>query len=159
MYLFAVHNFNPRPPHGGRLGFGYRARRQILISIHVPRTGDDVNTATNTTQGDISIHVPRTGDDAATGVPHQLLVLFQSTSPARGTTPSDMVLQSNNRAFQSTSPARGTTKLLQLYLPMLKISIHVPRTGDDSKTVQFFRSLQHVLHYFLPIGSSNPILF
>lgn len=39
------------------------------------------------------------------------------------------------------------------------ISIHVPRAGDDSKTVQFFRSLQHVLHYFLLIGSSNPILF
>ena len=33
------------------------------ISIHVPREGDDLMRAINTTSAGISIHVPREGDD------------------------------------------------------------------------------------------------
>ena len=58
---------------------------------------------------DISIHVPREGDDSNIVFPSSFLLLFQSTSPARGTTTSD-------------------TQIIQ----MEAISIHVPREGDDS---------------------------
>ena len=56
-------NFNPRPPHGGRPAPPPSNDGDIVISTHVPRTGDDgklspVSTGTST----ISTHVPRTGD-------------------------------------------------------------------------------------------------
>ena len=35
-------NFNPRPPRGGRPKFLTHLKREIIISIHVPREGDDL---------------------------------------------------------------------------------------------------------------------
>ena len=35
-------NFNPRSPHGERLGVHRRVRRDVAISIHAPRTGSDL---------------------------------------------------------------------------------------------------------------------
>ena len=152
--------FNPRPPCGGRQYFPdmsvdketifqstspVRGTTRYLfgkfplssISIHVPRAGDDPNRYRRRFSSvSISIHVPRAGDDA-------VIIIF--------------VIKA--LIFQSTSPVRGTTSIVSFTFLQVCISIHVPRAGDDSKTVQFFRSLQHVLHYFLLIGSSNPILF
>ena len=58
----------------------------------------------------ISIHVPREGDDAA--VPKHLRrdTAFLSTSPARGTTHIVNIF-CGKVVFLSTSPARGTTLL------------------------------------------------
>ena len=56
----------------------------------------------------ISIHVPREGDDSALRCEAFSGVLFQSTSPVRGTT--EMAKDLRQKA---------------------KISIHVPREGDD----------------------------
>ena len=79
-------NFNPRPPCGGRPQKGFLDSSGVSISIHVPRTGDD--------------HMP-------IGLPLSDY-LFQSTSPARGTTKN--IQESRLKMiFQSTSPAQGTT--------------------------------------------------
>ena len=56
----------------------------------------------------ISIHVPREGDDRPMLVSLTLALIFQSTSPVR-----------------------GTTLFLFMLLSSLSISIHVPREGDD----------------------------
>ena len=56
----------------------------------------------------ISIHVPREGDDS--------IRLVMMTVPL---------------VFQSTSPARGTTVVVEVSNKVEVISIHVPREGDD----------------------------
>ena len=57
-------HFNPRPPHGGRHYHLDDCGVPIIISIHVPRMGDDGATTFLRLWGEpISIHVPRMGDD------------------------------------------------------------------------------------------------
>ena len=173
-------DFNPRPPHGGRRGHEVLATNADVISIHVPRTGDDPMDATQfitlsrfqstspvrgttwcyirisrhivfqstspvrgtTRYGilrrqnrSISIHVPRTGDDAGSATWNMWVYEFQSTSPARGTTYASFAESPRSR-FQSASPARGTTKLFMSKHMLFRISIHVPRAGDDSTSAR-----------------------
>ena len=79
----------------------------------------------------ISIHVPREGDDLRVLASSLSWTLFQSTSPVRGTTAAGInpLLAAT---FQSTSPVRGTTDAMDFASIDLEISIHVPREGDDS---------------------------
>ena len=56
----------------------------------------------------ISIHVPREGDDLSRLAAGDASVLFQSTSPVRGTT-NIFFPNLDEVPFQSTSPVRGTT--------------------------------------------------
>ena len=80
-----------------------------MISIHVPREGDDGHTPGNLQRPrKISIHVPREGDDFFWGGQDMEIFLFQSTSPVRGTT---------------------TCSAMECWCSV--ISIHVPREGDD----------------------------
>ena len=97
----------------------------------MPREGHDIAAAGHTEYGAISIHVPREGHDAATKTPHIQFKTFQSTCPARGTTPeiSRLIVR---QQFQSTCPARGTTDDGNAQLRWLDISIHVPREGHDA---------------------------
>ena len=78
----------------------------------------------------ISIHVPREGDDFRSDERSTAFGRFQSTSPVRGTT-LPLALPFSASIFQSTSPVRGTTRLLTCLLLFTVISIHVPREGDD----------------------------
>ena len=124
-------NFNPRPPRGGRPWQPVLYAHVSDISIHVPREGDDFRGCQVACLAGISIHVPREGDDylaTTNGAPPlhfnprpprggrpgtqyftPMYPIFQSTSPARGTT---QALHTDNTGsrFQSTSPARGTTR-------------------------------------------------
>ena len=56
---------------------------------------------------------------------------FLSTSPARGTTQRILFRGLDDTQFLSTSPARGTTPVLGVGMYLIRISIHVPREGDD----------------------------
>ena len=56
------------------------------ISIHVPREGDDRQQDVLLPAVHISIHVPREGDDSDTLSTSGFSSIFQSTSPVRGTT-------------------------------------------------------------------------
>ena len=126
------------------------------ISIHVPREGDDsAPPGSLPPTPDFNPRPPR-GGRLASPMVEMLSVIFQSTSPARGTTFS-MDSSTERFIFQSTSPARGTTIdiLIRDYIPcnfnprpprggrpcirrrtlrMSPISIHVPREGDDPAT-------------------------
>ena len=128
-----------------------------FISIHVPREGDDlVPPHPVAGQQQISIHVPREGDDLGEIGDKLLAVVFQSTSPVRGTTVilkqripvvnisihvpregddgNKVVGWPRLKEFQSTSPVRGTTFTPLLASYSVTISIHVPREGDDPLT-------------------------
>ena len=92
-----------------------------MISIHVPREGDDL-VVVDVHAGDegISIHVPREGDDN-----------WWTASPW------------NARRFQSTSPVRGTTMMTADPVSEVEISIHVPREGDDIADANYQAVTEH----------------
>ena len=124
-------DFYPRPPRGGRQMPVVMHRRNRGISIHVPRVGDDTRWNAPCKTCCISIHVPRVGDDRHGDCSGARGLSFLSTSPAWGTTcgPS---FQIGNYIFLSTSPAWGTTRVSAWPVSMIsRISIHVPRVGDD----------------------------
>ena len=60
---------------------------RLAISIHAPRTGSDADAVLLEKRLGISIHAPRTGSDGNLRRADSAL-LFQSTLPARGATPS-----------------------------------------------------------------------
>ena len=62
---------------------------------------------------------------------------FQSTPPARGATFAGRA-DEPPEPFQSTPPARGATMDKELFVQNIKISIHAPREGGDSKDAQFY---------------------
>ena len=101
--------FQSTSPVRGTTLFVGACRKSFIISIHVPRAGDDEDDAKNVETGKA----------------------FQSTSPVRGTTWLYRVRFSVPSEFQSTSPVRGTTALLVPHCGRDEISIHVPRAGDD----------------------------
>ena len=125
----------------------------MKISIHVPREGDDRSCgAGKSARTNFNPRPPRGGRPFSLSL-YLILVRFQSTSPARGTTiliSNGEIIKSNFNPrpprggrlvtldtaihlhiFQSTSPARGTTDRLCENLQHGTISIHVPREGDD----------------------------
>ena len=72
------------------------------------------------------------GDDCLLVVAIRGIVLFLSTSPVWGTTPSSRATQTRQNRFLSTSPVWGTTATSIINIPNgINISIHVPRMGDD----------------------------
>ena len=110
----------------------------------------------------ISIHVPREGDDFHTYLTQTGKVVFQSTSPVRGTTP-QLEVAGLSGQFQSTSPVRGTTGHLDRQHRHGHISIHVPREGDDvrgstrSSTKEVFQSTSPVRGTTLPDPSGDTL--
>ena len=57
--------FNPRAPHGARLGRKHHRPPRETVSIHAPRTGrDDMSAETQSARVPVSIHAPRTGRDS-----------------------------------------------------------------------------------------------
>ena len=81
---------------------------ELLISIHAPREGCDVQPYLRPYCIPISIHAPREGCD-------------------EHLTEADFVLE----AFQSTHPARGATGAPLANRQPIGISIHAPREGCD----------------------------
>ena len=122
--------FNPRPPRGGRL-------KQVMLMCSKVF---DFNPRPPRGGRHLYVYLPRTPQT------------FQSTPPARGATPAEVVFpvrctfQSTPPArgatitfsrtvwipsFQSTPPARGATAPVPDRLCKTKISIHAPREGGD----------------------------
>ena len=152
--------FQSTRPLRGATSASIQFTSSFAISIHAPRTGRDylpraliVNTI------DISIHAPLTGRDCVdTIVSHPLKVDFNPRAPygarrPRAAPPASPGGYFNPRApygarlavdwrfqpvveFQSTCPVRGTTLPKPQVVHVVVISIHVPRTGHDSKNAQ-----------------------
>ena len=86
----------------------------IIISIHAPREGGDLDFLGTVLDFIISIHAPREGGD----------VKIVVTGPRAS-------------QFQSTPPARGATRYPVCLINCVKISIHAPREGGEAKMHSF----------------------
>ena len=95
-------------PAANRHGYPTRPHRSSRISIHDPRAGIDVQSSPQTYQS----------------------VVFQSTTPVRGST-RDTPNTSLISLFQSTTPVRGSTYSGTWIIYPEEISIHDPRAGID----------------------------
>ena len=103
------HNFNPRAPRGARL-------LKHAAQLH---------------NNQISIHVPREGHDRPQMLPTAQRLLFQSTCPARGTTPSLISAVAANGNFNPRAPRGARPAAITPFGSRILISIHVPREGHD----------------------------
>ncbi len=126
-----------------------------LISIHVPRVGNDQILTPEGVAGkdfnprspcgerpyalicnewfrDISIHVPRVGNDFNCTYLSHFLKYFNPRSPC-GERQGLGHIRISNMAFQSTFPVWGTTHEHRARKGAGSISIHVPRVGNDFK--------------------------
>ena len=101
--------FNPRPPRGGRPVRLHIILVGVLISIHAPREGGDINAALEKNYRVISIHAPREGGDAPKIANDILSTHFNPRPPRGGRLPSQ----------DTTIPTWSA------------ISIHAPREGGD----------------------------
>ena len=101
-------DFNPRSPHGERLGVTTTQEMLESISIHAPRTGSDP--CTKGGGADPAHFNPRSphGERHGACAVADTIKRFQSTLPARGAT-GHWVLTASTKQFQSTLPARGAT--------------------------------------------------
>ena len=105
-------DFNPRAPCGAR-----RPQRGIAS----PPAG-------------ISIHAPHTGRDYDIQFGPRGAVVFQSTRPIRGATPTARKACIKPLSFQSTRPIRGATGHADCgRTHQAPISIHAPHTGRDER--------------------------
>ena len=127
----AVSYFNPRAPRGARPSPPIPGRRDISISIHVPREGHDMITRHHQqTSRDISIHVPREGHDHNYHQDSKRLPNFNPRAP-RGARP---------KGFVVVSPASW-------------ISIHVPREGHDGCRLDYSREWANNFNPRAPRGA------
>ena len=105
------------------------------LSIHVPRVGDDMERpGDEPDRKRLSIHVPRVGDDMT-----KIRIQWSTQRtfyprPPRGGRRAGSLYRNAEEAFLSTSPAWGTTLANRLNFRTWKLSIHVPRVGDDPTT-------------------------
>ena len=124
-------DFNPRSPHGERLGLQLAASQAAQFQPTLPARGATRLIVSSRLARRISTHAPRTGSDegcsSSAGTsrhfnprsPHgerrhaarlyDGAVRFQSTLPVRGATGSKRMSTRKQFLFQSTLPARGAT--------------------------------------------------
>ena len=132
----------------------------LLISIHAPRAGRDARrNAKQCQRRGISIHAPRAGRDGRRQSAACRWPDFNPRAPCGARPQSRPAAARSSRRFQSTRPVRGATtgdgpppgpplyfnprapcgarhiSILRI-LTLIKISIHAPRAGRDSKSIQ-----------------------
>ena len=122
--------------HAPRTGSDARALALLPclreISIHAPRTGSDAQVCGgHNFNRRISIHAPRTGSDAPSSADICPACAFQSTLPARGATPSALLMALAQKYFNPRSPHGERPALTAATAGTRTISIHAPRTGSD----------------------------
>ena len=83
----------------------------------------------------ISIHAPREGRDRHGSHGNDKVRYFNPRAP-RGARQHQQKMIFPQKQFQSTRPARGATRDIPHWHAVLKISIHAPREGRDSKSEQ-----------------------
>ncbi len=126
----AAGDFNPRPPRGGATLYKCGNERYLLISIHAPREGGDIEDAAPDCGVLAFQSTPPARGATLARVTQPDVLVFQSTPPARGATPA-IFRWSVPQIFQSTPPARGATTIRILDERCYGISIHAPREGGD----------------------------
>ncbi len=130
----AAPHFYPRPPRGGRPDheYGVSGRTEFLSTS--PAWGTTRSTRPIFSRIIISIHVPRVGDDHRAGYQPAVQPIFLSTSPAWGTT-EPYFFHGISHGISIHVPRVGDDRGRGGSVFSLVISIHVPRVGDDTDSV------------------------
>ena len=146
-------DFNPRSPHGERLGLQLAASQAAQFQPTLPARGATRLIVSSRLARRISTHAPRTGSDEGCSSSAGTSRHFNPRSP-HGERRHAARLYDGAVRFQSTLPARGATIYLQRRSNRLRyfnprsphgerlqdfyfsdstdiISIHAPRTGSD----------------------------
>ena len=122
--------FQSTHPVWGATCPGRRVYIGFNISIHAPRVGCDGTTRWSWGMQGISIHAPRVGCDFDVLSNLVTGIVFQSTHPVWGATPTGPPAEAE-RGFQSTHPVWGATGSTFFAAVSALISIHAPRVGCD----------------------------
>ena len=123
-------------PRAGRDDVAVLVRVGVVISIHAPRAGRDGGlTGDRRHCPGISIHAPRAGRDTVTCTKGSKTQNFNPRAPCGARRKGDGGRGCGDR-FQSTRPVRGATPGHPLRRSSHQISIHAPRAGRDSKSIQ-----------------------
>ena len=77
-------NFNPRPREGGRRSWVIPEFQQLVISIHAPARGGDLQGRTGSKGYQISIHAPARGGDLRALRLGVAVIAISIHAPARG---------------------------------------------------------------------------
>ena len=149
--------FNPRSPHGERPGWCCLCRGSWRISIHAPRTGSDpANAAIRRAVSRFQSTLPARGATGCSIGCFLTQLIFQSTLPARGATSSKSSRMPVFSNFNPRSPHGERPMRIAALSPRwlhfnprsphgerlatvhsdfggVRISIHAPRTGSDSR--------------------------
>ncbi len=134
-------------PRAGRDPHLCGGNHAVFISIHAPRAGRDLFLFMLLSSLSISIHAPRAGRDRRRMPPCPLRRDFNPRAPC-GARPMALAPLETSFLFQSTRPVRGATYAEMLEAGVADISIHAPRAGRDSKSIQI------TLHTFATKGNS-----
>ena len=170
--------FNPRPPRGGRRGGWTQNYGYIVISIHAPREGGDIDLAQCCHSGCISIHAPARGATASRMPIRALLNNFNPRpreggdvcqrrlqncrlisihAPARGATPVDPVTV-GAALFQSTPPTRGATLRSRGSCPAARFQSTPPTRGaTDNASFLRYADLSISIHAPREGGDQRPL--
>ena len=125
-------HFNPLSPCGERRTVYINVNPESRFQSTLPMRGETSFDLHNTNRRFISIHSPHAGRDALKALIRLHYKNFNPLSPCgeRQKYP-DMTLKIIK--FQSTLPMRGETGLRREHGQSLRISIHSPHAGRDSK--------------------------
>ena len=124
-----MHNFNPRPPRGGRLPSASDTQTDGTFQSTPPARGATISKADYSKKYAISIHAPREGGDKAGKLAGRMNRNF-NPRPPRGGRPAMRLLAKYLDTFQSTPPARGATPPVPPPLPAaLDFNPRPPRGG------------------------------
>ena len=127
-------NFNPRAPCGARLLPPHFSVAAWYFNPRAPCGARPLGWSHCTTPMTFQSTRPVRGATPLTDV-RVTSVEFQSTRPVRGAT--DLIHKTSvAKVFQSTRPVRGATPVIPHKTIGDKISIHAPRAGRDSKSIQ-----------------------
>ena len=130
-YIFR-HNFNPRPPHGGRLLVTlYRLHFWFYFNPRPPHGGRHGYILYDMFVFIISIHVLRMEDDSYKAAKLEPIKKFQSTSSAWRTTAGYISRAAVNNYFNPRPPHGGRLVAIDTHAEFSYISIHVLRMEDD----------------------------
>ena len=152
-------NFNPRTPCGVRLDF-YNVecihvkfqsthplrgatlykdvkQPQVTISIHAPLAGCDCCSCYSRRFQEISIHAPLAGCDGSLVIPTVCLKNFNPRTPC-GVRQSPLKIWYTRQNFNPRTPCGVRRVDVLMTVKALKISIHAPLAGCDSKIAEIF---------------------
>ena len=128
--LYCQTVFQSTSPVRGTTADHVAVNLDLVISIHVPRAGDDPLGSMSGTRPGYFNPRPPCGGRHVINLDGAAVVLFQSTSPVRGTTGRDDANQ-GGACISIHVPRAGDDLAVESVVNRFAISIHVPRAGDD----------------------------